>query len=58
MLQYAHTVKNGENYMSAKEFVQNFLGMFPDGGNEQSIQLLAGIVDTSKDGLVEALLLQ
>lgn len=41
--------------MSAKEFVQNFLGMFPDGGNEQSIQLLAGIVDTSKDGWVEVL---
>uniref|UniRef100_A0A1B6HDJ3 EF-hand domain-containing protein n=1 Tax=Homalodisca liturata TaxID=320908 RepID=A0A1B6HDJ3_9HEMI len=49
---YAHTIKNGEQYMSAKEFVQDFLGMFPGKGNEHSIQLLAGIVDTSKDGLI------
>lgn len=37
--------------MCAKDFVQGYLGLLPDpNSNEQSIQLLAGIVDTSKDG--------
>jgi len=49
---YARTEKNGEKYMSEKEFVQDFLGLFPGSENEQSIKLLAGIVDTSKDGLI------
>lgn len=37
--------------MSAKDFIQGYLGLLPDpNSNDQAIQLLAGIVDTSKDG--------
>lgn len=37
--------------MSAKDFIQKYLGLLPERNtNEESIQLLAGIVDTSKDG--------
>ncbi|XP_022193293.2 LOW QUALITY PROTEIN: calcium-binding mitochondrial carrier protein Aralar1 [Nilaparvata lugens] len=50
---YAHIEHNGERYMSAKDFVQGYLGLLPDpNSNETSIKLLAGIVDTSKDGLI------
>lgn len=51
---YATTIKNGEKYMSARDFIQRFLGLLPDDKNvnEESLQLLAGIVDTSKDGLI------
>lgn len=40
--------------MSGEDFVQRFLGLFPpaDAANQESVQLLAGIVDTSKDGLI------
>lgn len=38
--------------MSASDFIQRFLGLLPDDKNvnDESLQLLAGIVDTSKDG--------
>uniref|UniRef100_A0A1B6EFM0 EF-hand domain-containing protein n=1 Tax=Clastoptera arizonana TaxID=38151 RepID=A0A1B6EFM0_9HEMI len=49
---YASETKNGEKYMSARDFIQSYLGMLPENSNEESVQLLAGIVDTSKDGLI------
>lgn len=50
---YASTIRDGERYMSGKDFIQGYLGLLPDpNSNDQSIQLLAGIVDTSKDGLI------
>uniref|UniRef100_T1I7Q7 Uncharacterized protein n=1 Tax=Rhodnius prolixus TaxID=13249 RepID=T1I7Q7_RHOPR len=48
---YATVHKNGELYMSGSDFVRGFLKLLPhDNYNEQSLKLLAGIVDTSKDG--------
>lgn len=39
--------------MNSNDFVQRYLGLFPhENFNERSLQLLGGIVDTSKDGLV------
>lgn len=39
--------------MSTDEFVRVFLGLFKDQGhNQESVKLLAGIVDTSKDGFI------
>ncbi|XP_073982916.1 calcium-binding mitochondrial carrier protein aralar1 isoform X2 [Rhodnius prolixus] len=50
---YATVHKNGELYMSGSDFVRGFLKLLPhDNYNEQSLKLLAGIVDTSKDGLI------
>lgn len=51
--QYASQEKNGERYMTPADFVRSYLGLYtnPD-YNPDSVNLLAGIVDTSKDGLI------
>lgn len=50
---YASVEKNGETYMTADDFIIKYLGLFPnDNYNEDSVKLFAGIVDTSKDGLI------
>lgn len=50
---HASIHKNGESFMNSNDFVRGFLGLLPhDNYNEQSLRLLAGIVDTSKDGLI------
>ncbi|CAO1423734.1 unnamed protein product [Diamesa tonsa] len=50
---YATKEEKGEKFMSSEDFVRGFLGLFPDASfNEQSVVLLAGVVDTSKDGLI------
>ncbi|CAO1429310.1 unnamed protein product [Diamesa serratosioi] len=50
---YATKEEKGERFMSSEDFVRGFLGLFPDSSfNEQSVVLLAGVVDTSKDGLI------
>lgn len=39
--------------MTTDEFVRVFLGLFREGNfNADSVRLLAGIVDTSKDGFI------
>jgi len=39
--------------MTADDFVRRFLGLFPSPNyNEESVKLLAGIIDTSKDNLI------
>ena len=39
--------------MTAEDFVIKYLGLFgPENYNAHSVGLLAGIVDTSKDGLI------
>uniref|UniRef100_A0A4W5JWA8 Solute carrier family 25 member 12 n=1 Tax=Hucho hucho TaxID=62062 RepID=A0A4W5JWA8_9TELE len=45
--------RNGVHYMSPRDFVQNFLGLHnqPD-HNRKTVQLIAGVADTSKDGLI------
>uniref|UniRef100_A0A1Q3FF15 Putative calcium-binding mitochondrial carrier protein aralar1 n=1 Tax=Culex tarsalis TaxID=7177 RepID=A0A1Q3FF15_CULTA len=46
---YATQQINGELFMTSEDFVQGFLGQ---SYNEESVKLLAGIADTSKDGLI------
>ncbi|XP_010889257.2 calcium-binding mitochondrial carrier protein Aralar1 isoform X1 [Esox lucius] len=52
-LKHSSVVENGEHYMSPRDFVQNFLGLHvqPD-HNRKTVQLIAGVADTSKDGLI------
>ncbi|XP_071575433.1 electrogenic aspartate/glutamate antiporter Aralar, mitochondrial-like isoform X8 [Temnothorax nylanderi] len=51
--QYASQGKNGERFMTASDFVRSYLGLYTDADyNPDSVNLLAGIVDTSKDGLI------
>ncbi|XP_011642140.1 calcium-binding mitochondrial carrier protein Aralar1 isoform X7 [Pogonomyrmex barbatus] len=51
--QYASQEKNGERFMTASDFVRSYLGLYTDADyNPDSVNLLAGIVDTSKDGLI------
>jgi solute carrier family 25 aspartate/glutamate transporter 12/13 len=39
--------------MTPSDFVQKYLGLFSDANyNSESVKLLAGTVDTSKDGCV------
>uniref|UniRef100_A0A6B2EDA3 Putative mitochondrial solute carrier n=1 Tax=Phlebotomus kandelakii TaxID=1109342 RepID=A0A6B2EDA3_9DIPT len=52
-LRYASEKKDGKFYMSGDDFARGFLGLFPDTAfNEDSVRILAGIADTSKDGLI------
>ncbi|XP_015126251.1 calcium-binding mitochondrial carrier protein Aralar1 isoform X1 [Diachasma alloeum] len=51
--QYASQQKNGERFMTPADFVRSYLGLYTDADyNPDSVNLLAGIVDTSKDGLI------
>lgn len=51
--QYATQEKNGERFMTSSDFVRSYLGLYTDVDyNPDSVNLLAGIVDTSKDGLI------
>ncbi|XP_042206783.1 calcium-binding mitochondrial carrier protein Aralar1-like isoform X1 [Homarus americanus] len=50
---YASVEKSGERYMTAADFVRNYLGLYAEPNyNPNSITLLGGILDTSKDGLI------
>jgi solute carrier family 25 aspartate/glutamate transporter 12/13 len=50
---YASVTKDGEQYMSANDFISRFLGLIPNQDyNEETVRLLANVVDTSKDGLI------
>ncbi|XP_055923164.1 calcium-binding mitochondrial carrier protein Aralar1 isoform X3 [Eupeodes corollae] len=52
-LKYASKQKDGEAYMTSEDFVRKYLGLFTDAAfNDESVRLLAGIADTSKDGLI------
>lgn len=52
-LQYATKEVKGEKYITSEDFVRKFLGLFSeDDYNEESVRLIAGIVDTDKDGLI------
>uniref|UniRef100_A0A4W4GT63 EF-hand domain-containing protein n=1 Tax=Electrophorus electricus TaxID=8005 RepID=A0A4W4GT63_ELEEL len=54
LLQHATVVdKSGEHYMTPQGFVQNFLGLHTQPNhNPQTVQLIAGVADTTKDGLI------
>jgi len=50
---YASATVDGVNYMSDVDFIRNFLGMYPHSNyNKKSVRLMAGIIDTSKDGYI------
>ncbi|KAF4518896.1 hypothetical protein B566_EDAN015288 [Ephemera danica] len=50
---YASKEVDGEKFMTPTDFVRGFLGLFPDANyNQDSVNLLGGIIDTSKDGLI------
>ncbi|XP_048366927.1 calcium-binding mitochondrial carrier protein Aralar2 isoform X2 [Sphaerodactylus townsendi] len=52
-LKYASVEKNGEFYMSPNDFVIRFLKIAGDGvPNPATVQLLGGVVDQTKDGLI------
>ncbi|XP_042678563.1 calcium-binding mitochondrial carrier protein Aralar1 [Centrocercus urophasianus] len=52
-LQYASVEKDGERYMTPEDFVQKYLGLHTDPRyNPKTVQLLAGVADQTKDGLI------
>ncbi|XP_069715779.1 electrogenic aspartate/glutamate antiporter SLC25A13, mitochondrial isoform X2 [Phaenicophaeus curvirostris] len=52
-LKYASVEKNGEFFMSPNDFVTRYLKITGDGlPNASTVQLLAGVVDQTKDGLI------
>uniref|UniRef100_A0A8C4SBT9 Solute carrier family 25 member 12 n=2 Tax=Erpetoichthys calabaricus TaxID=27687 RepID=A0A8C4SBT9_ERPCA len=52
-LKYASAEKDGERYMTPADFVQKFLSLHTEPHhNPRTVQLLAGVADTTKDGLI------
>ncbi|XP_061736021.1 electrogenic aspartate/glutamate antiporter SLC25A12, mitochondrial-like isoform X1 [Nerophis ophidion] len=52
-LKYASVVEDGEHYLTPKDFVQNYLGLQDQlQHNPQAVNLIAGVADTTKDGLI------
>ncbi|KAI1242730.1 hypothetical protein IHE44_0000273 [Lamprotornis superbus] len=52
-LKYASVEKNGEFFMSPNDFVTRYLKIIGDDlPNANTVQLLAGVVDQTKDGLI------
>ncbi|NWY51891.1 CMC1 protein, partial [Chionis minor] len=50
---YASVEKDGEHYMTPEDFVQKYLGLYADPRcNPKTVQLLAGVADQTKDGLI------
>uniref|UniRef100_A0A3Q3VUK7 EF-hand domain-containing protein n=1 Tax=Mola mola TaxID=94237 RepID=A0A3Q3VUK7_MOLML len=50
---YASVVDDGEHYMTPRDFVQSYLGLHAQPQyNPQTVELLAGVADTTKDGLI------
>ncbi|NXF49205.1 CMC1 protein, partial [Oceanites oceanicus] len=53
LLTYASVEKDGEHYMTPEDFVQKYLGLYTDlRYNPKTVQLLAGVADQTKDGLI------
>uniref|UniRef100_A0A674NEG0 Solute carrier family 25 member 12 n=1 Tax=Takifugu rubripes TaxID=31033 RepID=A0A674NEG0_TAKRU len=53
LLQYASVVDDGEHYMTPRDFVQSYLGLHAQPQfNPKTVDLLAGVADTTKDGLI------
>uniref|UniRef100_A0A672JKK7 Calcium-binding mitochondrial carrier protein Aralar1-like n=1 Tax=Salarias fasciatus TaxID=181472 RepID=A0A672JKK7_SALFA len=52
-LKYASVVEDGERYMTPKDFVQSYLGLHTQPlHNPKTVDLIAGVADTTKDGLI------
>ncbi|KAM6986943.1 electrogenic aspartate/glutamate antiporter SLC25A12, mitochondrial-like [Aplochiton taeniatus] len=52
-LKYASVYEDEEHFMTPRDFVQNFLGLHTQPQhNPKTVQLIAGVADTTKDGLI------
>uniref|UniRef100_A0A3Q3BAQ7 Solute carrier family 25 member 12 n=1 Tax=Kryptolebias marmoratus TaxID=37003 RepID=A0A3Q3BAQ7_KRYMA len=52
-LKHASVVQDGEHYMTPRDFVQNYLGLHTQPQhNPKTVELIAGVADTTKDGLI------
>ncbi|XP_021020149.1 calcium-binding mitochondrial carrier protein Aralar2-like isoform X4 [Mus caroli] len=52
-LKYASIEKNGEFFMSPHDFVTRYLNIFGESQpNPKTVELLSGVVDQTKDGLI------
>ncbi|KAF1382547.1 hypothetical protein PFLUV_G00144920 [Perca fluviatilis] len=52
-LKYARVVEDGEHYMTPSDFVQSYLGLHAQPQhNPKTVELIAGVADTTKDGLI------
>ncbi|KAF0026434.1 hypothetical protein F2P81_021171 [Scophthalmus maximus] len=52
-LKYASAVEDGEHYMTPRDFVQRYLGLHTQlQHNPKTVELIAGVADTTKDGLI------
>ncbi|XP_030285450.1 calcium-binding mitochondrial carrier protein Aralar1-like isoform X1 [Sparus aurata] len=52
-LKYASVVDDGEHYMTPRDFVQGYLGLHAQPQyNPKTVELIAGVADTTKDGLI------
>ncbi|KAM7380543.1 hypothetical protein PAMP_003832 [Pampus punctatissimus] len=52
-LKYASVVYDGEHYMTPRDFVQSYLGLHTQPQhNPKTVGLIAGVADTTKDGLI------
>uniref|UniRef100_UPI003AB010E0 electrogenic aspartate/glutamate antiporter SLC25A12, mitochondrial-like isoform X2 n=1 Tax=Centroberyx gerrardi TaxID=166262 RepID=UPI003AB010E0 len=52
-LKYASVVEDGEHYMTPRDFVQNYLVLHTQPQhNPKTVELIAGVADTTKDGLI------
>ncbi|XP_073942676.1 calcium-binding mitochondrial carrier protein aralar1 isoform X1 [Choristoneura fumiferana] len=52
-LKFATVEKNGERFITSEDFVRKFLGLFDENDfNKESVELIAGIVDMDKNGLI------
>ncbi|XP_060910425.1 electrogenic aspartate/glutamate antiporter SLC25A12, mitochondrial-like [Labrus mixtus] len=52
-LKYASVVDDGEHYMTPRDFVQSYLGLHSQPQhNPKTVELIAGVADTTKDGLI------
>ncbi|KAM4558317.1 electrogenic aspartate/glutamate antiporter SLC25A12, mitochondrial-like isoform 1-T1 [Odontesthes bonariensis] len=50
---YASVVDDGEHYMTPRDFVQSYLGLHSQPQhNPKTVDLIAGVADTTKDGLI------
>ncbi|XP_070792355.1 electrogenic aspartate/glutamate antiporter SLC25A12, mitochondrial [Pituophis catenifer annectens] len=52
-LQYATVEQSGERYMTPEDFVRRYLGLYTEPHyNPKTVDLLAGVADQTKDGLI------
>ncbi|CAL9690253.1 unnamed protein product [Knipowitschia caucasica] len=52
-LKYASVVQEGECHMTPSDFVQSYLGLHTQPlHNPKTVELIAGVADTTKDGLI------